>query len=281
MEASVSTDRTILEITAEPDRPLIGELVGAQGGTKLRSAIDAALPVDRRDHTPLALLLDDIAGASLVGGFAWSRHRTDWMKAFAKDGEPDGDGAERLRLRRRTMVGICAGFRPGSSTLQSDGTAVTGGHNVVAVPPLEDPEDREGWHRLPPFPEVAMRRARRMDVWREHDAYRVDAHFRDSCTDPALGVIAVHEYSVDVEVDPVSRRVSHVAATPRILPFNECPSAAANVARLVGQPLATLRLGVLELLRGVDCCTHLNDALRALADTAVLLGAVDELAGVS
>jgi hypothetical protein len=60
------------------------------------------------------------------------------------------------------------------------------------------------------------------------------------------------------------------------LPFAECPAAAANVAWLLGRPLPDLRHGVLEVLRGVDCCTHLNDALRALADVTALL----PLAGV-
>ena len=268
MSATVSMDRKIQAITSDPCRPGIAGLVGAQGGTKLRSAIDAALPDDRARHTPLALLLDDIAGASLVGPFAWSRHVTDWTQVFGERADRD------LVSRRRTMVGICAGFRPGSSTLEHE-SAATVGHNVVPVPTLIDPEDPEGWHPLPPFPEVGMRRARRMDVWREGTTYRVDAHFRDSSTDPEVGEIAVHEYTLDVAVDVPTRTVTEVVATPRILPFPECPSAAPNVSRLVGQPLATLRQGVLELLRGTDCCTHLNDALRALADVAWLLEAAD------
>ena len=275
MEATVSPDRRILAITCEPLRARIGELVGAQGGTKLRAAIDAALPEDRERHTPLALLLDDIAGASLVGGFVWSRHVQDWTSAFSDDGSTR---EQRLARHRRTMVGICAGFRPGSSTLQNDGTAVTSGHNVVPVPPLTDPADPLGWHELPAFPRVAMRRARRMDIWRDGDDYRVEAHFRDSCTDPELEQVAVHEYSLDVSIDGATGTVAALAATPRILPFPECPTASSNVSRLVGQPLATLRLGVLELLRGVDCCTHLNDALRALADVALLLPAADRVA---
>ena len=55
-------------------------------------------------------------------------------------------------------------------------------------------------------------------------------------------------------------------ATPLVLPYVECPEAAPNAGRLVGTPLRTLRAEVLERLKNADCCTHLNDALRALAE---------------
>jgi hypothetical protein len=45
--------------------------------------------------------------------------------------------------------------------------------------------------------------------------------------------------------------------------------------RLLGQPLPGLRRRVVELLNGIDCCTHLNDALRALADVSALLPALN------
>jgi hypothetical protein len=271
MEASIGPERTIAAIACAPDRAGIRALVGARGGGGLRSAVDDALPDDRRRRTPLALLLDDIAGASLVGGFAWSRHSPDWMAGFAR--ETDGPT---VVIPRRTMVGICAGFRPGAASLLPDGTHKGGGHNVVPVPTLTDPADPIGWHPLAAMPEVAMRRARRMDVWRDGHAYRVDAHFRDSCSDPELTEVAVHEYSIEATLDAGALVLTHVAATPRVLPYAECPAAAPNVGRLVGLPLAELRLGVLDMLKGVDCCTHLNDALRALADVASLLEAVDD-----
>jgi hypothetical protein len=118
---------------------------------------------------------------------------------------------------------------------------------------------------------VGMRRARRMDVWREGDEYLVDAHFRDSCSDPTLVEVAVHEYRIDATIDAITGTVTHLVAHPLVLPYAECPAAAPNVEWLVGQPLAELRFRVLEILRGPDCCTHLNDALRALADLNALL----------
>jgi Protein of unknown function (DUF2889) len=46
--------------------------------------------------------------------------------------------------------------------------------------------------------------------------------------------------------------------------------AVANVGRLVGTPLTRLRTVVLERLRTTGGCTHLNDALRALAEVPIL-----------
>jgi hypothetical protein len=44
----------------------------------------------------------------------------------------------------------------------------------------------------------------------------------------------------------------------------------------VGTPLADLRHEVLDKLRRVDGCTHLNDVLRALAEVPVLVGYLDQ-----
>jgi hypothetical protein len=277
--AGIGHDRTIQDITVDPDRPGIGQLVGARGGGGLRTAIDEAVPDDRRGHTPLALLLDDIAGASLVGGFAWSRHRDDWYGSARPSAPvpvaPVSAGSVPVAVaqpvQRRMMLGICAGFRPGSGALNPDGTPIGGGHNVARVAPLTDPDDPVGWHPLAPLDPVGMRRARRMDVWREGDEYRIDAHFRDSCSDPDLVEVAVHEYLIEATVDAGTGTVTRLVAHPRVLPYAECPAAAPNVEWLVGQSLADLRFRVLEILRGPDCCTHLNDALRALADVASLV----------
>jgi hypothetical protein len=182
------------------------------------------------------------------------------------------------------MQGICSGFRPGSSALLADGTMSGIPHNVVPVPPLAAGGDPMGWHRLAPPPPVAMRRARRIDVWLDGagsgdggSGLIVDAMFRDSTWEPDGTEIGVHEYELHATADRTDGRLTSVEAVPRILPFAECPAAAPNVARLVGAPLRRLRTEVLETLRTTDCCTHLNDALRALAEVPVLAGSLDPL----
>ena len=96
--------------------------------------------------------------------------------------------------------------------------------------------------------------------------------FRDSMWDPDGREIVVHEYRLDATADAGSGALRSVAAEPRVLPFPECPLVAGNASWLIGTPMAELRATVLQRLRGVDCCTHLNDMLRALAEVPLLAG---------
>ena len=63
----------------------------------------------------------------------------------------------------------------------------------------------------------------------------------------------------------------------RILPYLTCPHAVDTATMVVGTPLAELRSTVLERLARTSGCTHLNDALRALAEVPVLLGHLDRV----
>jgi hypothetical protein len=253
----VGAEREIQDIRATPGRAGIERLVGCRGGGHLRAALDEFLPGERKAGTPLYLLLDDISGASLIAGFAWLR----WVER----------GLERPLARRRerpNMEGICIGFRPGSSALHEIGQGPS--HRAQPVGPLVHPDDPEGWHPLAELPQISMRRARRIDVWVD-GAIQIDAAFQDSAGDPEHGRIAVHEYRIAATADPRTGELLSLAPDARILPFMECPSAAARALDLLGAPLAELRKVVLERLAKTNGCTHLNDALRALAEVPVLL----------
>ncbi len=263
--ARLQWDRTIVEIEATPSRSAIGGLVGARGGAYLRQAIDDRLPDERRAATPLHLLLDDMAGASLVAGWAWSRWTTEWQRSLAAA----AGGPGQIRPARRSMEGICAGFRPGSSALNADGTS-SPNQSSADVVDLRNPEDPDGWHQFTLQTDVGMRRARRIDVWID-DLIRIDSAFQDSATNPQGGRTAVHEYRLTATADPSTLRLLSVDADPRILPYPECPAAAANAPRMVGTPLSELRGKVLQTLSGTAGCTHLNDALRALAEAPALV----------
>jgi hypothetical protein len=260
VHARATLDRRIEAITAHPDADGVQRLVGARGGNDLRAAIDSAVPEHVLGGTPLHLLLDDLAGGTLIGGFAFFL----WRDALAELRERMGTQPP------RQMQGICAGFRPGSSALNADGTMSNIEHNIVPTPPLVDPDDPAGWHELDPPPAIATRRARRIDVQTDGDRLVVDAMFRDNSWLPDGTEIAVHEYSLDATADRATGVLTSVRAEPRVLPYRECPAAAPNATRLVGQPLRGLRATVLATLRDTDCCTHLNDALRALAEVPVL-----------
>jgi hypothetical protein len=99
--------------------------------------------------------------------------------------------------------------------------------------------------------------------------WAVDAHFRDSYVDDE-GETVVHEYTVVARVDVATSTVLEATATPRVLPWFECPEAAASAGRLAGRTLESLRAGVRAEFLGASTCTHLNDMLRALADVGAL-----------
>jgi hypothetical protein len=278
MTVGVSSARVIEDIAVTPARAGAARLVGAKAGGGLRRAIDAALPDERDRGGPLYLLLDDMAGSSLIAGFAWSQGADALRPAAAPTPEQAAAmAAMAAQYEPRSMEGICSGFRPGSSSLTPDGFVNREQrHNVAVVPPLADPSDPVGWHELDPPPEVAMRRARRIDVWQTDQEIFVDAMFRDSCWRPDGVEVAVHEYHLDATVDVSTGVVTSVVAEPRVLPYPECPDAAPNAAWLVGASARGLRREVLERIQGISCCTHLNDALRSLAEVPVLAHALAE-----
>ena len=259
--ASLRPDRTITAIEASPSRPALSGLVGERGGGGLRQALERVVPEEKRDATPLYLILDDISGTSLVAGWAWSLWDPNWlanglaaMKGF--------DVAKAFRDR----TGICSGFVAGSSAFDPSPD-----RSGTPAPDLRHPEDPDGWHAFTVQDgAVGMRRARRIDVWLD-DVIVIDSAFQDSASTPSGGRAVVHEYRLNVTADPNSLRVLSAEAEPRVLPFVECTSAPANLARLIGTPLPDLRDRVLAELRGTAGCTHLNDALRALAEVPALV----------
>jgi len=267
-EAILQPDRTIVAIEAQPARPALSRLVGERGGGGLRQKLEEVVPEERRNATPLYLILDDISGASLVSGWAWSQWDPNWLET-ARAAMKGFD----LEKAFKSREGICIGFTPGSSAFQPDRD-----RSGAPAPDLRHPQDPDGWHVFTAQNgAVGLRRARRIDI-RMDDHLVIDAAFQDSATSPAGGRRAVHEYTLVVAADPKSLRVLSIEAVPHVLPHAECPSATLNVRRLLDTPLPALREKVLSELRGTAGCTHLNDAFRALADVPMLVRYLEKVA---
>ena len=264
MDVTIGDDRRVEAIEVVPERPGVEGLVGTQGGSYLRTAIDHVLPGEREAATPLHLLLDDVAGTSLVAGFAWSRHRPQPLR-------PQRPGEFGVRKGRV----ICSGLRPGGTAqvALSDGRFEV--HAVRHAGALTTGDDPLAWHQFPERPLVCMRRHRRIDVIPEDDALVVDAFFRDSAWEPDGTELALHEYTVSARVDPDSLTLAAVSAQPRVLPFPECQWAPEHVTLLVGRPVETFRTDVQTTLAELQACTHLNDMLRCLAEVPALASAID------
>lgn len=260
LDVITGQQRDITHIEGQPGPPGLQRLVGCRAGANLRAAIAAELPGEAEAGTALFLLLDDLAGATLISGFGFFR----WAQEVPEFRQ------RTMAAPSRVMRDVCSGFRDGSSALTPEGTIAGISENTGRPGPLVDPADPLGWHELGDHPAMAMRRARRIDVWRENGEVRIDAMFRDSCWTPAGYEEVVHEYALTGSADPASWTLSDVEAVPRVLPYAECPGAAPNASWMVGTDLRAMRSAVLERLRNADCCTHLNDALRALAEVPVL-----------
>jgi hypothetical protein len=135
---------------------------------------------------------------------------------------------------------------------------------------LENPDDPLGGHVMARQHGPQMRRARRIDLWRDGALIKVDAAFQDSGSVRDGGRVAIHEYRVYADVDAERGTLLALESQPLILPYRECPGASILVAKMIGQPLENFRTAVIQTLPATLGCTHLNDVLRALADVPAL-----------
>lgn len=255
---SASPRREILAIAIDPHHPRDQELVGVRAGGASREAL-ATVMGDLRG-TPQFQLIDDFAGASLVSGWIWSLWNPEWVRQIREQGFAAAG-------QKGPAMNICTGFAEGSSALDFENRPVIADHDRTHVLPLENPADPEGWHAMTvPADGPVMRRARRIDLWRDGASIRIDAGFQDSGNLPQGGRAAIHEYRVHAVIDSDTMIVRSLQALPLVLPFPECPGASINASRMVGQPIGEFRQRVIETLPGIEGCTHLNDVLRALAD---------------
>jgi hypothetical protein len=269
LTATIASDRTITALAADPAPARLQELVGERGGGHLRMVMGQTLPDLIAAGAPLYLLLDDISGVSLVSAWAWSL----WNPSFMAEvmGVPDKELRSAMLADR---AGVCWGLQLGNSGMSPDRTGMTG--IAAEGGDLRNPADPEGWHAFPEIAGVSMRRARRIDIWRDGALIRIDSAFQDSAPRPAGGRAALHEYRLTATVDAASLELLSLTPEPRVLPFVECPGAVTNAIALVGTPLPAIRAKVLSDLRGPAGCTHLNDALRALAEVPMLAAKLAE-----
>lgn len=241
--------KTITDLRLDPDRPdAVRHLIGQRASLRVRDELDPA------DGSLGNLLLDDIAGATLISGYSLTLS--------------GGIGAARARessVPDRTFklpIDVCAGWEAGSVMA----TALATGAPVLTVGRVA-PHDDE----LPPLPVSSMRRRRRLLAESEGDALRVTSMFRDTFTTDGGVETVVHEYDLVATVAHDTGVVIAIEASPGQLPGPDCPRAAGSATRLVGRSLDDVRAYVRAELIGTTTCTHLNDALRALGDLGWLL----------
>jgi hypothetical protein len=267
--------RVLTEISTSPSRPALQALLGRPVSSGFRSAVTAADPRLSAEDGLLNLLLDDFPVTTLVSGHAIGvglarQGRIALSLSLAEaTGQPQ---AERPRFPRD----LCAGFADGGTIMNE--VDATGRPPVVTGPPAPPlaAGDHLGWHETGRLSPHAMRRSRRMDVTPGPLA-SIDVLYRDSHVDEEGTETIVHEYTVVATVDTRDGILTSCSATPRVLPWVECPAAALSAGRLAGLPVAGLRRHVRDTFLGTTTCTHLNDTLRSLEDIPALLRLADSL----
>ncbi len=247
----------VRHIEVDPPISAVGDLIGAPPMGGFRAVVDAAMPDLHRVSDLSYTLLDDVPGCTLISGHA-----------LGASGDIDG-----VRTGYLPRADQCAGFVSGGLLMTSfesgDPAIVTG----PSAPDLADADDPDAWHAVGELPLHGMRRARRIDVsgGPGDTAIEIDAMFRDSYVRADGVTTIIHEYTLLATVERGTGLILRAEATPRVLPWQECPGAVDSGRRMAGMTLAQLHSRVRRELRGTSTCTHLNDLMRSVAGAQSLI----------
>jgi hypothetical protein len=254
--------RVVRHVDVLPPVAAVSHLSGAPAMSGFRAAADKAAPQLRADRDLRYTLLDDVPVATLISGHA--------LSAAGALGEYTKSGY-------LPVADQCAGFATGGLLMTSfeagDPAVVTG----PEAPGLDHGDDPWAWHAMSPLPIHGMRRRRRIDVHEDRPGQMgIDAMFRDTYARADGVETIIHEYTLTAAVDVATGVIVESRATPRVLPWQECPGAVASAARITGMTLQELHFRVRRELVGTSTCTHLNDLLRSVADAAALIAHVSD-----
>ncbi|NOR02218.1 Protein of uncharacterised function (DUF2889) [Mycolicibacterium fortuitum] len=249
--------RVVRHVEVTPPVAAVARLSGAPAMSGFRATADMAAPELRRTRDLRYALLDDVPVATLISGHA--------LSASGLLGDVRSSGY-------LPVADQCAGFAAGGLLMTSfeagDPVVVTG----PQAPDLDHSDDPYAWHQVSPLPRYGMRRRRRVDVFEETpERIGIDAMFRDTYVRGDDLETIIHEYTLTATVDAATGVIVDSHATPRVLPWQECPGAVASAERITGMTLRDLHFRVRQELFGTSTCTHLNDLLRSVADVAVLM----------
>lgn len=247
---------THARLDREDTPQLVGTAVRHGWHTLVRGLVDDLT-------SPRGLLLRDVpVVATTLAGYGAMRARQQAGVTHATELAP----RHVSRLENR-----CAGLRRTGAW----SAAVRHGRPMPLADPPPAPAletgDIRSWHVLLPLPTGWVRRRRRLDLCDVDGEVVVDAMFRDSFAQRDGTEVVLHEYSLGAWFDATTLQLREIVATPRALPFPDCPLAADQVDRLLGTPLPEIADATTRHLDGTAGCTHLNDLLTCLADLTALL----------
>lgn len=269
VKAALEADHRLAEIETSPSARTLATLLGSVVGPGFRGAVHAALGAERGIDDAMYQLLDDLPVAALISGYAtlYRPPTTSVTTAVPRGLQGSSDATRMLK------ADICAGWSSDATMMRA-----LNAYGEMPVPlgppaPLLDESDPIAWHDIPPLGPNCMRRRRMIDVTAGNPLH-VYAMFRDTHTDPDGGETVLHEYSLNATLDPETSLITACKATPRSLPWTECPAAAQSSHRVEGSTPDKLRSFVGSEMKGTSTCTHLNDLLRSLGGLTALLKVV-------
>jgi hypothetical protein len=259
VRGTLARDRTLLTIEGGPAE--LRELVGRRVAGGFRAALSAAVGPLSTTGSVLYQLMDDWPGAALVAGQA------------AADVRSTTDDVDR-ELQAAIVaanVDLCSGWAGDGQLL-----ATYRENNMIHLslgppsPELTRPDDPHAFNAFTALLPGDSRRSRRLDLIPRDGYVEFDVHFRDAWVGIDALERVTHEYTLAGTYDPVREVITSLTSTAHVLPWPECPAAAASATRVVGLPLDDLRAVVRRDFVGTTTCTHLNDVVRSLADLPVL-----------
>ncbi len=256
LTATLDARRTLLSLCLEPEVPECESLIGRVAAKGFRGSVDE---ICNRD-TLAWVLLNELPVIALLSGYGtlYSGQLATPLAADFIDGLP---------------VDICAGWAESGSMMVHIRS-----HREVPTPDgPEAPSNSTGWHAMPELSTGTLRRQRII----ERRGNQIWAMFRDSYARGDQSTAVLHEYTLDATLEPgteysgdlgaESERITTCVATPRVLPWGECPGAAKSADRLVGHRLRDVAELVRRDLVGTTTCTHLNDILSSLPQAEQLV----------
>jgi hypothetical protein len=247
VHATLAADRTLRALELDPDLPGAHQLIGHNVGRGFRAAVT---PLTEPESLPAVLLLE-LPVAAFLSGYGS-------LYIGSMPGPLSDESIANM------PADICAGWI-------SDGVMMGHTRDDRMVPTPDGPSAPLGiddqFHPMPPLAPNTMRRQRLLS--RHED--EVWAMFRDTYARPDGQVIVLHEYTITATLEPIwpgplgSSRIRSAYPTARVLPWPECPLAAASAERIAGHPVEDLRRLIKQEFTGISTCTHLNDLLASLA----------------
>jgi hypothetical protein len=248
--AIVGAGRELSSLDLRPTVAGVDALLGRAVGRGFRALVDGLC----EPGTLPWVLLSELPVAALLSGYA------SLYTGLFPSPIPDN-------VLAGLPVDICAGWAaPASFMLEIRSTREMPTPSGP-VSPGDGDGDGGAWHGMPALKPGSMRRQRLI----ERAGVAVWAMFRDSYARDDGVITVLHEYSVAATLTPDGERIEQCVATPRVLPWAECPLAAASAGRMVGHRVTDLRGLVKSDLVGTSTCTHLNDLLASLSQADHLI----------